>query len=121
MTVLTNLQKIKSVTADDSFIQDLKEDDVAVTTIFALVDKLVSAGKFGTLTEEAQTYYAAHLLSLAGTAAGGQGPVSSESIGGITTSFTLPYLNQKSVVASTQYGLYYIELRNSIIPKVLVV
>ncbi len=121
MPVSTNLPKVKSVTADDSFIQDLKEDDLAVATVFALVDKLVPVGKFGTLAEEAQTYYAAHLLSLAGTAAGGQGPLSSESIGGITTSFTLPYLNQKSVVASTQYGLMYIEIRNSVIPKSLVV
>lgn len=121
MTVLTDINKVKAISADDASIQDLKDDDTAVEVVFALVDKLVKIGKFGTLTEEAQMYYAAHLLSLAHTAAGGQGPVSSESIGGITTSFTLPYLNQHTVIASTQYGLYFLELRNSVIPKVLVV
>ena len=121
MAALTDLTKVKAISADDASIQSLKEDDVAVVVVFALVDKLVKVGKFGTLTEEAQMYYAAHLLSLAHTAAGGQGPVSSESIGDISTSFTLPYLNQHSVIASTQYGLYFIELRNSVIPKILVV
>jgi len=121
MTILTDINKVKAVTADDDSIQELKDDSQAVLLVFGLVDKLVKVSKFGTLTEEAQTYYAAHLLSLAHTAAGGQGPVSSESIGDISTSFTLPYLNQHSVIASTQYGLYFIELRNSVIPKILVV
>jgi len=121
MPVLTDLQKVKAVTAGDENIPDLVEDSPVVVNTFALVDKLVSVGKFGTFTEEAQTYYAAHLLSLAFTEAGGRGPLSSESIGGITTSYTLPYLNQQSVIASTQYGLYFIELRNSLIPKILVV
>ena len=121
MTVLTNLNKVKAISADDAAIQNLKEDSTAVEVVFALVDKLVPISKFSALTEEAQTYYAAHLLSLAHTAAGGQGPVSSESIGGITTSFTLPYLNQQTVVASTQYGLFFLELRNSIIPKSTVI
>jgi len=121
MTILTNLQKVKAIAAGDENIPDLTEASPVVINTLALVEKLVTVGKFGTLTEEAQTYYAAHLLSLAFTEAGGRGPLSSESIGDITTSYTLPYLNQQSVIASTQYGLYFIELRNSLIPKILVV
>jgi len=76
----------------------------------ALAEEMAPLGKFKSKTEAAQTYFVAHILSVAFTVAGGQGPLSSESIGGITQSFTLPYLNQQTVIASTQYGLMYLEM-----------
>lgn len=65
-------------------------------------------------TELAQRYLGAHLLSVAYQPEGGRGPLSSESVGGVSRSFTLPYLNQKTVLGSTQYGLMFLEIRRSI-------
>jgi hypothetical protein len=116
MAALTTLDNIKAVSQDDSNIQGLHDSDKAVVQALNDVAFLVPSGRFGTATEILQRYLGAHLLSLAFQAVGGQGPLSSETIGGITQSFTLPYLNQKTVYGSTQYGLHYLDLLSKFIP-----
>ena len=110
MAVLTTIDKVKLVTRDDANIQALVANDPAVTQALNDADLLVPSGFTDEITELMQRYLCAHLLSLAFQAVGGQGPLSSESIGGVTQSFTLPYLNQKTVYGSTQYGLHYLDL-----------
>ena len=95
--------------------------DLAVINALDFADQSIKVGHFGNLTKNAQIYFVAHILSLAATVAGGRGPLSSETIGGVSASFTLPYLNQKSVVASTQYGLMYLEIRSQVIVPAMVV
>lgn len=114
MAVLTTLDEVKAVARADEDIQALHSSDIAVKNAFAFADKLITEARYGSLTEEAQTYFIAHILSLATTNAGGQGPISSESIGGVTQSFTLPYLNRTTVIASTQYGLMFLEIRENV-------
>lgn len=114
---LATIDTVQAVAQADTNIQGLHASDPAVTFALDLAEKMAPEAKFGTKALEAQTYLAAHILSLAFTVAGGQGPLSSESIGGITQSFTLPYLNQQTVIASTQYGLMYLEIvRGVIVP-----
>lgn len=121
MAVLTNIGKIKRIAQDDDHIQSLNENDPVLADVYSLVEQMVRESRFGALTDSAQTYLAAHILSLAATDSGGRGPLSSESIGGISVSYTLPYLNQHSVLASTQYGLMFLELQRKVITPVLVI
>ena len=121
---LTTFDNIKLVSQDDSNIQDLHASDEAVVQVLNDVSVLVPDAKFDPgFGEMLQRYLGAHLLSLAFQAVGGQGPLSSESIGGITQSFTLPYLNQKTVYGSTQYGLHYLDLLSKVVvnPRVITV
>ena len=120
--MLPILEEVKVVAQDDDFIQGLNDDtDPEFVLISGFVDQIAPESKFGANAKAAQTYLAAHLLSVAAVDAGGRGPVSSESIGGVTRSWTLPYLNQTSVIASTQYGLMFIEIQNRTIPPLLVI
>lgn len=120
--MLASLDDVKNVAKDDDFIQGLTDDSAPEWVLIAeFVDLLAPDAKYGANAKLAQSYLAAHLLSVAATDAGGRGPVSSESIGGVTRSWTLPYLNQTSVIASTQYGLMFLEVQNRTIPNLLVV
>lgn len=121
MAVLATLEDVKAVTRGSPDVQALHVSDIAVINAFAFADKLITAERYGTQEKEAQIYFVAHILSLATTNAGGQGPISSESIGGVTQSFTLPYLNRKTVLASTQYGLMFIEIRENVTPPAMVI
>lgn len=122
MAVQTNITDIKSIAQDDDYIQSIADDNdpVLVNVVYPLVEQMVRETKFGNLTKPAQTYLAAHILSLAATDSGGRGPLSSESIGDVSVSYTLPYLNQTTVLASTQYGLMFLELQNKIYVPVFV-
>ncbi len=115
MAALATLDDVKAVAQADENIQAMHEADTAVVNAMSLVDQIVKDTRFGNLTKQAQTYFAAHILALATTEAGGRGPLSSETIGGVSQSFTLPYLNQRTVIASTQYGVMYLELRDHVI------
>ncbi len=120
--MLASLDDIQVVAQDDDFIQGLKDDSAPEFVLIAeFVDLIVPVAKYGNNTKLAQTYLMAHLFSVAATDAGGRGPVSSESIGGVSRSWTLPYLNQKTVIASTQYGLMFLEIQNRTIPNLIVV
>jgi Protein of unknown function (DUF4054) len=121
MAALATLDDVKAVAQADLNIQAMHDSDLAVTNALVLADKMVSVDRYGDLTLEAQIYFTAHILSLAVTGAGGQGPLSSETIGGVSQSFTLPYLNRKTVIASTQYGVMFLELRDSVTVKAIVV
>lgn len=120
--MIPTLAEIQEVAKDDDNIQGilhkLKDSFVLISE---LVDTIAPEAKFGNNAKAAQTYLAAHLLSVAAVDAGGRGPVSTESIGGVARSWTLPYLNQTSVIASTQYGLMFLEMQNRTIPPVLVI
>jgi len=120
--MLASLDDVQVVAQDDDFIQGLADESAPEwVLISAFVDLLAPDAKYGKNAALAQTYLAAHLLSVAETDAGGRGPVSSESIGGVTRSWTLPYLNQQTVIASTQYGLMFLEIQNRTIPNLIVV
>lgn len=113
----TTLTNIKLIAKDDTGIQSLSDTDDEVVLVLADVALHVTDIVFGSYQEMAQRYLAAHFLSLAKQPVGGRGPLSSYSIGGISRTFTLPYLNQKTVLGSTQYGLMFMELRDMAIPK----
>lgn len=55
-------------------------------------------------TAEIQAYAAAHFAQMAKTEAAGLGPASSESIGGVSRSNTLPSLNTNETWGETIYG-----------------
>jgi len=119
MAALTTLTLVQLIAGDDSAIQAMSDADPIVVQALVDVDTLVKKATFisDEMTELAQRYLMAHILSLANQPVGGRGPLSSESIGGVTRSFTLPYLNQKTVLGSTQFGLNFMELRDMTIPK----
>lgn len=110
MTILTTLKDIQAITRGDDNFAALQASDTAVQLALASAENFVSVGRFGKFAKDAQTYLAAHLLSLSFTDPGGRGPLSSESVGDVSVSYTLPYLNQTSILGSTQYGLMYMEL-----------
>jgi hypothetical protein len=112
MSALTTLERIKLTAKDDASIQALDASDPAVLMILDDVDLAVQESIFGSYTELAQRYLATHFLSLQSQPVGGRGPLSSYSIGGISRTFTLPYINQKTVLGSTQYGLMFMEIRD---------
>lgn len=120
MTLLTTIDDVKAVAQSDTNIQGLTGTELAVTNAMDLAEQMVDETRYLGLTKTAQTYLVAHILSLAFTEAGGRGPLSSESIGGISQSFTLPYLNQHTVLASTQYGLMYLEMRRHRVVRAIV-
>lgn len=120
--MIPNLEEIKIIAGDDDFIQSLTHDSFPEFVLISeFVDTLAPVAKFGANAKLAQSYLAAHLLSVAAVDAGGRGPVSSETIGGVSRSWTLPYLNQTSVIASTQYGLMFLDMRNHTIPSLMVI
>ena len=117
VAVLTTLTRIQLIAQDDAFIQALTGSDPLVEMVLDDVARHIVVEVFGEDTEAAQRYCAAHWLSLSNQPVGGRGPLSSVSLGGVSRSFTLPYLNQKTVYGSTQYGLMYMEfLRRNIVP-----
>ncbi len=118
----TTLARVKLIAKNDAGIQALVDGDPEVDMVLDDVATWITEGKFGATTEIAQRYAAAHFLSLANQPVGGRGPLSSESIGGISQSFTLPYLNQKTVFGSTQFGLFYLEcVRRTQVPFAVVI
>lgn len=121
MAALTNLNNIKAISKGDEKIQALNDTDPVVLAALSLVELEVPQAKFGTYTEMAQRYLAAHLIAMANESSEGKGNLSSETIGGISQSWTLPYLNTKSVLGSTQYGMQFIELRRRVIVPAIVV
>ncbi len=112
----TTLDRVKLIAKDDSGIQALSDSDPEVIMVLEDAALAVTEAVFGSYTEMAQRYIAAHFLSLANQPVGGRGPLSSYNMGGISRSFTLPYLNQKTVLGSTQYGLMFMEIRDMTIP-----
>lgn len=116
MTLLIDLDLVKAIAAGDSNIQDYEENSHAVVMAFEMAEIMGDVGVFGRMTKFAQAYFAAHVLSLSKTDPGGRGPLSSETIGDVSVSYTLPYLNQTTVLGSTQYGLQFLELRKQMIP-----
>lgn len=111
MAALTTLIRIQLISKDDAFIQGLTGSDPLVLMILDDVDRHIKVEDYGSDTEAAQRYCAAHWLSISNQPVGGRGPLSSVSIGGISRSFTLPYINQKTVYGSTQYGLQFMEFQ----------
>lgn len=107
---LTTLARVQLIAKDDAGIQALSASDPEVVMVLEDVALWITETKFGTHTELAQRYAAAHFLSIANQPVGGRGPLSSESVGGVSQTFTLPYLNQKTVLGSTQFGLMYMEV-----------
>ncbi len=113
MAYLPTLAEVKSVAQDDAFVQAVLVSDTIWLVIIAIVEERIKEFPFGELQKAAQIYLTAHGLSMAGQAKGGQGPLSSESVGGISQSFTLPWLNQTLVEGGTQYGLAFLSLVNA--------
>lgn len=111
MAALTTLANIKAIAAGNASILALRETDAVVTLILDQVDREVPVSIFTTLTEPAQRYLAAHYLNQALQDAEGRGALSSESIGGVMQSWTMPDLNIKGALGATQYGKQFLEYR----------
>lgn len=92
-------------------------------TVFTMVDKLVGEDKWGDLYKEGFLYLSAHLYALAVDKAAGSGTLSSESLGEMSQSFTMPVNNPqaKEGLYSTQYGRWYAELRDTAVPSFMVI
>lgn len=108
----TTLERVKAVAQDDANIQALTGNETVWEIILEDVQRECVEDVFGDDTEQAQRYLAAHRLATAFQPNGGRGPVSSVSVGGISQSFTLPYLNRKDDLGSTQYGMKFIQIRD---------
>lgn len=95
----------------------------AQETIFAMVDKLVGEDKWGDLYKYGFLYLSAHYFALAVDKAAGSGTLSSESLGEISQSFTMPVNNPtaKEGLYATQYGRTYAELRDTACPPIMFV
>lgn len=112
-TLLTSLAAIKLSAKGSDAIQAMSDSDPLVVQVLSDIALWVTQPKFGEMAEMAQRFAAAHFLSLAGQPEGVRGHVSSESVGGITQTFTLPWVTQKDMFGATQYGMVY----NSIVAR----
>ncbi len=77
--------------------------------------------EYGDCTAEIQAYAAAHFAQMAGTEAAGEGPPSSETIGGVSIGRTLPVNNTDETWGETIYGRAVKKLMRSKAPTMLVV
>lgn len=109
----TTLARVKAIAVDDAYIQSLSSEPI-IAQVLAYVENHVDGDFWGVHELEAKDYLAAHLMSSAGQPAGGRGPLSSRTVGRVTQSWTLPYLNQTSQMGMTQYGLRFLDLRNQV-------
>lgn len=121
MTYLPTLAEVQAVAQDDASIAALTGSETVWTLVQAFVNKIVTDTVYGDLEKEAQLYLSAHMLSMANQPVGGRGPLSSESIGGIAQSFTLPWLNRTTVLGGTQFGIMYLEIRNMVVAPIRVI
>lgn len=115
------LDDVKGVAQDDAYIQALTGSEVVWTNVQAYIAKVVQETPYGDLLFDAQLYLAAHLLSMSNQPVGGRGPLSSESVGGVAQSFTLPWLNRITVLGGTQFGIMYLEIRGQVVPPFAVI
>ena len=90
MAFLPSLAEVQSIAQDDAAIQALTGSETNWTLVQAYVAKVVLEDPYGVLQKEAQLYLAAHMLSMSTQPVGGRGPLSTESVGGVSQSFTLP-------------------------------
>ena len=77
----------------------------------------INPDQFGKRAQEACDFFVAHVAAVANQDSGGSGPLSTESIGGISVSRTLPYLNRTTVLGATQFGNRYLDIiKASVVP-----
>ena len=76
----------------------------------------VSSPVYGNDINRAQLYYAAHLVESSPTRAGGAavGPIKSQSVGGVSLTFSDAADSDSSDLNSTKYGKEFIRLRDSL-------
>lgn len=115
MPFLPTIAEVQSIAQDDAFIQSLTGSETVWDVVTDYVNLKVTEAIFGELEKFAQIYLTAHMLSLANQPVGGRGPLSSESVGGVSQSFTLPWLNRITVLGGTQFGIMYLEIRKSVV------
>ena len=79
----------------------------------ALANNVISFERYEELTYFARCYYVAHRAILSVTQAAGQGTVSSESIGGVSVSNTMPVNNPSADqgILETHFGRQYYDLK----------
>lgn len=94
----------------------LTDADPIVVAVLEQVDIEVQESVFRTFTEMAQRYLAAHILAQGFQEPEGRGALSTEAVGSVSQSWTMPNLNTKSAIGSTQYGLRFLEIRDRVIP-----
>ncbi len=121
MTFLPTLVEVQSIAQDDAAIQALTGSETNWALVQAYVAKIVLEEPYGVLQKEAQLYLAAHMLSMSTQPVGGRGPLSSESVGGVSQSFTLPWLNRTTVLGGTQFGIMHLEIRSQVVAAFRVV
>ncbi len=121
MAFLPSLAEVQSIAQDDAGIQALDGSETVYALVTAYVAKIVLENPYGVLQKEAQLYLAAHMLSMANQPVGGRGPLSSESVGGVAQSFTLPWLNRTTVLGGTQFGIMHLEIRSQVVAAFRVV
>lgn len=118
MAVLTTIANIKAISKNEAKIQNLPDSDPLWGLVLSDVEKQVGEEQFGSLTEIAQRYLAAHFVSVA--LDGVVGELASTSVGGISQSFTVPYLNRRDVYGATQFGMEFVRIRDTCIPPFFV-
>lgn len=95
----------------------LTEDNPILVDVFEQVVLEVQEAVFGDFTERAQRFLAAAILAQAFQEPEGRGALSSETVGGVSQSWTMPNLNMKTQIGATQYGLRFLEIRDMVVPK----
>lgn len=121
MPFLPSIDDVQAVAKDDTDVQAVQITDTVWINMVTFVDKTVTEAVYGIHEFDAQLYLAAHILSMSFQPVGGRGPLSTESIGGVAQSFTLPWLNRTTVLGGTQFGIMFLEIRNFVVPPIHVV
>lgn len=102
------------------------ESDARLDLFLGMAARRCDAEEYGDLYADACIYLAAHLVTLSSRAVGGgggAGPVVAESAGDLSRSYgaVVGVLSSDATLATTPYGIEYLNIRKSIGPAALVV
>ena len=115
------LDDVKAISRGDANIQCLVASDALVVAVLAEVAVHAPASIFGDKAPAAQKYLAAHLLAMSYLPNVGKGSLTSESVGGVSQSFSAPGVPVKSVLGITQFGQAFLHMRSMVLVPALVV
>ncbi len=109
--------KISSASPEIAAIVDIPTQDF----FLAFSAKMFTEKIFGSVTLEIQSYAAAHIAQMSATDSAGSGPPSTEVIGGISSTKTLPVLNTNETWGETIYGRMVKKIKTMFGPPTIIV
>lgn len=116
----TTLVQIQGLAKGSPEIQALLPTDQLVIDTLNDVAQMVTQAVFLSNVERAQRCLAAHFLAMGVQGTGVRGHVSSKSAGGLSTSYTMPWLTRRDMFAATQYGMQFLNLVDRCVPPIAI-